>query len=168
MSRTPEPVRTAVAPTDRPSRRALAWRRVILVIVGIAYGIGLGIVLFWPVHVDGEGGLIRVDGVIDLLGRLGVPAGVRYPLVQNSLNAALFLPFGLLWAAWFRRPRAHLAISAALLAGAASLAAEIIQYRYLPDRTFDLRDVVANAAGAALGALAYAIAAQVVRQRRRR
>lgn len=129
--------------------------------LGIAYGIGLGIVLFWPVHVDGEGGLIRVDGAIELLGRLGVPAGIRYPLVQSSLNAVLFMPFGALWAAWFRRQRMHLVASATLLAAAVSLAAEIVQARYLPERTFDLRDVIANAVGAGLGALLVVLAARV-------
>ncbi|GAA2043882.1 hypothetical protein GCM10009819_33320 [Agromyces tropicus] len=131
-----------------------------LVVVGIGYGIGLGVVLFWPVHVDGEGGLIRVDGAIDLLGRLGMPASVRYPLVQSSLNAVLFLPFGALWAGWFRRQRLHLVVSATILAAMVSLAAEIIQYRYLPERTFDPRDVVANAVGAGLGALLVVLAAR--------
>lgn len=157
----PAPAVAREAPAG-PSRRALAWRRVALAVIGIAYGIGLGIVLFWPVHVDGEGGLIRVDGAIELLGRLGVPAGIRYPLVQSSLNAVLFLPFGALWAAWFRRQRLHLVVSATLLAAAVSLAAEIVQSRYLPERTFDLRDVVANAVGAGLGALVVVLAACAV------
>ncbi|MRX43462.1 VanZ family protein [Agromyces kandeliae] len=158
MSRTPYPDRRP-APAG-PGRRALAWRRVVLAIVGVAYGIGLWIVLFWPVHVDGEGGLIRVDGIIDLLGRMGMPAGIRYPLVQAGLNAVLFLPFGALWAAWFRRQRLHLVISATALASAASLAAEIVQGRYLPGRTFDLRDVVANGIGAGIGALIVVLAAR--------
>ncbi|GAA1059380.1 VanZ family protein [Agromyces bracchium] len=167
MSRTPpadHPSQTAMAPTRTatggPSPRALAWRRLVLIILGIAYGIGLWTVLFWPVHVDGEGGLIRVDGIIDFLAQMGMPAGIRYPLVQSGLNAVLFLPFGALWAGWFRRQRLHLVISATLLASAASLAAEIAQGRYLPERTFDLRDVVANGIGAGIGALIVVLAAR--------
>ncbi|MFC9919861.1 VanZ family protein [Agromyces binzhouensis] len=164
MSRTPNPDRRPAPATSStgpgPGPRALAWRRVVLAIVGLAYGIGLWTVLFWPVHVDGEGGLIRVDGIIDLLGRMGMPAGIRYPLVQSGLNAVLFLPFGALWAAWFRRQRLHLVISATALAAAASLAAEIAQGRYLPERTFDLRDVVANGVGAGIGALIVVLAAR--------
>jgi hypothetical protein len=162
MSRPPEPSRasSSVATVGGPTGRALAWRRLILLIVGIAYGIGLWTVLFWPVHVDGEGGLIRVDGIIDVLARMGMPAGIRYPLVQSGLNAILFLPFGALWAAWFRRQRLHLVLSATLLATAVSLAAEIAQGRYLPARTFDLRDVLANGIGAGIGALIVVLAAR--------
>ncbi|GAA1055498.1 hypothetical protein GCM10017608_29220 [Agromyces luteolus] len=163
MPRSPDPdaARWTAPSAPGPTPRALAWRRLVLVIVGIAYGIGLWTVLFWPVHVDGEGGLIRVDGIIDLLARMGMPAGIRYPLVQSGLNAVLFLPFGALWAAWFRRQRLHLVISATVLASAASLAAEIAQARYLPERTFDLRDVVANGVGAGIGALIVVLAARV-------
>jgi|GEM_PF-2531863 len=163
MPRSPDPERTRpTAPAiPGPTARALAWRRVVIVIVGIAYGIGLWTVLFWPVHVDGEGGLIRVDGIIDLLARMGMPASIRYPLVQSGLNAVLFLPFGALWAGWFRRQRLHLVISATVLASTASLAAEIAQGHYLPERTFDLRDVVANGVGAGIGALIVVLASRV-------
>jgi VanZ family protein len=167
MSRSPEPSRApfTAAGDVGPTRRALAWRRVILAVVGVAYGIGLWTVLFWPVHVDGEGGLIRVDGIIDVLAGMGVSAGVRYPLVQSGLNAILFLPFGALWAAWFRRQRLHLVISATLLASAASLAAELAQARFLPERTFDVRDILANGIGAGIGALIVVLAARSVTDR---
>ncbi|WP_430645320.1 VanZ family protein [Agromyces sp. GXS1127] len=161
MPRLPDSERARRAPaSDGPSGRALAWRRLVIMVVGVAYGIGLWTVLFWPVHVDGEGGLIRVDGIIELLARMGMPARIRYPLVQSGLNAVLFLPFGALWAAWFRRQRFHLVVSATLLASAVSLAAEFAQRAYLPDRTFDLRDVVANGVGAGIGALIVVLAAR--------
>ncbi|WP_353813313.1 VanZ family protein [Agromyces sp. SYSU T00266] len=165
MPRSPrhDPWRSTAPSAPGPTPRALAWRRLIIVVVGIAYGIGLWTVLLWPVHVDGEGGLIRVDGIIDFLARMGMPAAIRYPLVQSGLNAVLFLPFGALWASWFRRQRLHLVISATLLASAASLAAEIVQGRYLPERTFDLRDVVANGIGAGIGALIVVLAARSAR-----
>ncbi|MGR0321208.1 VanZ family protein [Agromyces sp. ZXT2-3] len=164
MPRTPDAERSRRAGvSDGPSGRALAWRRLVLMVLGIAYGIGLWTVLFWPVHVDGEGGLIRVDGIIDVLAGMGMPAGIRYSLVQSGLNAVLFLPFGALWAAWFRRPRFHLVISATLLASGVSLAAEFAQRAFLPDRTFDLRDVVANGVGAGIGALVVVLAVRPAR-----
>ncbi|BDZ53905.1 hypothetical protein DSM26151_07650 [Agromyces marinus] len=135
----------------------------VLALVGVVYAVALGFVLFWPVHVDGEGGLIRVDGLIEALARFGMPAHIRYPVVQSGLNAVLFLPFGALWAAWFARPRIHLVLSAGLLAAAVSLSAELAQSAYLPGRTYDLRDVLANSVGAAIGALAVVLGAQSVR-----
>ena len=55
----------ALAP-PRPPRVEIARGWVFL--VTLLYSIGLGLMLFWPVHVDGEGGLIDPGwllGVID-------------------------------------------------------------------------------------------------------
>jgi hypothetical protein len=77
--------RTFSAATARRERRALRRGR-------------SPSVLFWPVHVDGRGGLFRFDPVLDLLGRFGIPAWASYPFVEFAANAALFLPLGVLWA----------------------------------------------------------------------
>ena len=120
--------------------------------VTVLYSILLGVVLFWPVHVDGPGGLIDPGGLLGLLGSWGFPPSVRYPLVQSAGNTLMFLPLGALWIAWVRRPRWRSVLTAMVIALVVSLAAEIVQARYLPDRTFDPRDMVANTIGAGMGA----------------
>ncbi|MFE5672310.1 VanZ family protein [Agromyces sp. NPDC056523] len=126
--------------------------RVWIALVTVAYSIGLGIVLFWPVHVDGEGGLIDPTWLLGILGSWGLSAAVRYPLVESAGNALMFLPLGALWIAWVRRPRWRSVVAAMAIALAVSLAAEIVQARYLPARTFDPRDMIANTVGAGMGA----------------
>ncbi len=125
-----------------------AW----VLVVTVLYSILLGVVLFWPVHVDGEGGLFDPAALLGLLGSWGFPASLRYPLVESAGNTLMFLPLGALWIAWVRRPRWRSVVAAMVIALAVSLAAEIVQARYLPDRTFDPRDMVANTIGAGLGA----------------
>ena len=46
------------------------------------YAAAVAIVLFWPVHVDGDGGLFRFDPVLDLLGRFGIPAWASYSILE--------------------------------------------------------------------------------------
>ncbi|WP_232496936.1 VanZ family protein [Agromyces humatus] len=126
----------------------------LLAAAAVLYAFALSIVLFWPVHVDGDGGLIRFDGVLGWLGGLGVSPEAGYPLVESVANGVLFLPFGLLVA--LAAERWHPVLRVATAAGLAlgfSIAAETAQGLFLPDRTVDPRDVVANTAGAAIGAL---------------
>jgi VanZ family protein len=138
-----------LAARRRPTRTRHRWW---LVLLAAVYGALLAIVLFWPVHIDGEGGFIQPDAALAFLARLRVPVGVRYLLVESGANALLFLPLGALWAAWAAVPRYRRIATAAALGAAISLAAETVQQLVLPDRTFDLRDVLANTVGAALGA----------------
>ena len=69
-----------------------------LAAAAVLYAAAVAIVLFWPVHVDGVGGLFRFDPVLDLLGRFGIPAWASYSMLEFVSNAALFLPLGVLWA----------------------------------------------------------------------
>lgn len=139
----------ALTPAPTPRVRI---HRVWIVLVTVAYSIGLSVVLFWPVHVDGEGGFIDPDPLLGLLGFLGMPAAVRYPVVQSGGNALMFVPLGALWIAWVRRPRWRSVVLAMAIAVVVSVAAEVVQARYLPERTFDPRDMLANTIGAAIGA----------------
>ena len=144
------------------SRRAHGW----LAAAATVYLACLSVVLFWPVHVDGDGGLIRFDALLGWLGSIGVNAAVRYPLVESVANAVLFLPFGLLVALAAERWHPVLrVITAGLLALGFSVAAETAQGMFLPDRTVDPRDVVANTAGAVIGALVPIVVALVRRTR---
>jgi glycopeptide antibiotics resistance protein len=134
--------------------RSLLRRRRVLAAIATAYAVALAIVLFWPTHVDGEGGFVRFDPVLDALAALGIPAWASYPWVEFAANAALFVPLGVLWAAAARTPRLRRAASAALIGAGVSIVAELGQRLLLDERTTDPRDVVANTLGAVLGALA--------------
>ncbi len=125
-----------------------------LAAAAVLYAAALSIVLFWPVHVDGRGGLVRFDGVLGWLSSIGMSPEVRYPLVESVANGLLFLPFGVLVALAAEQWHPALRVATAgLLALGFSIAAETAQGLFLPDRTVDPRDVVANTAGAVIGAL---------------
>jgi VanZ family protein len=142
--------------------RSLLRRRRLLVAIAAAYAVALALVLFWPSHVDGEGGFVRFDPVLDALAALGIPAWASYPWVEFAANAALFVPLGVLWAAAARRPRLRRAASAAVIGAGVSISAELGQRFLLDDRTTDPRDVVANTLGAVLGALATVLVMRAV------
>ena len=146
------------------AKRRRSFRRPVLLVLAVVYGALLAVVLFWPVHVDGEGGFLRFDAALLFLARLGVPQWARYLLVESASNVVLFLPLGALWAAWAPERRVFRIVTATAIGAAVSLSAEVVQQRLLPDRTFDLRDVVANTVGAAIGAIAVVV---IVTLRRR-
>jgi glycopeptide antibiotics resistance protein len=129
----------------------------------------LAIVLSWPVHVDGRGGLFRFDPLLQLLARFGIPAWASYPFLEFTANAVLFVPLGVLWALIVDRWRAVLRIvTAALLGATISVIAELAQGFLMAERTMDARDVVANGIGAAVGAIATVLVMHGVRRSRRK
>lgn len=77
--------------------------------------------------------------------------------IEFGANILLFLPLGLLLTLLFRRPWVGFAVALGL-----SFGAELVQI-LLPSRMASLRDIVANALGAAVGAL---IAWLIIRRRR--
>jgi glycopeptide antibiotics resistance protein len=125
-----------------------------LIVVAAIYASALVVVLLWPAHVDGEGGFIRFEPILDVLSALGIPAWASYPWLEFAANVALFVPLGILWVAAARDARFRRIAAATVLAAAISIGAEALQHLVVPDRTTDARDVVANVSGAALGALA--------------
>jgi glycopeptide antibiotics resistance protein len=145
------------------ARRSMPWP---LIAVAMAYAVALAAVLFWPTHVDGDGGFVRFDPILDLIAALGIPAWASYPWVEFAANAALFAPLGILWVAAAQAPRFRRIASAALIGAVVSIGAEVVQHAFIGDRTTDPRDVVANAIGSALGALVAVLVARSVRRRR--
>ena len=137
-----------------PATASQARRNPWLIVAAAAYASALVVVLLWPTHVDGEGGFIRFEPILDVLSALGIPAWASYPWVEFAANMALFLPLGILWVVAARAPRFRRIATATVLAAAISIGAEALQHLIVPDRTTDARDVVANVSGAALGALA--------------
>ena len=113
----------------------------------VVYALAMGWILLSPVPSAGSTG---VELVTDVFRRLGVPtdAGTAR-LVEIGLNVVLFVPLPLL--AHHRRPAWR--VSGWTLAGALlAVGVETVQLLMLPARSGDPVDVVANAAGCAVGA----------------
>lgn len=79
--------------------------------------------------------------------RAGLPEWISFGFVEGAANVAMFLPLGFFAALALPRRR-WLVIPAA---AALSALFELLQAGLLPDRLGDLRDVLANTAGAAIG-----------------
>jgi VanZ family protein len=132
----------------------------------VLYFAALAVVLLWPVHVDGRGGLFRFEPMLHMLAWFGIPAWAGYPFVEFAANSALFLPLGVLLALVLdRRPSALRIVTAGVLGAATSVAAELAQGLLMVNRTMDPRDVLANGVGAAIGAIATVLVAHAVRRR---
>jgi hypothetical protein len=134
-------------------------RRIVWVLLA-AYLIGLALIAYWPTPVDRgvDGDLF---GLIHWLDRHGVTV-VTYDRVESAANVALFVPFGLLLAGLFRRGRRWIAF---LVCVAGSVAIETGQALFLPARYASVADVLANAAGAAIGVLAVVAVSRIRRAR---
>ncbi|WAP51144.1 VanZ family protein [Arthrobacter sp. ATA002] len=143
--RTPQ---TPQPPPTHPSRR-VRQRRTLALLFFLYIG-AVALIVFWPSPVDqNSAGTLRA-----ILGRLhgaGVPGWINYDFVENIANVVMFLPFGVLAAAWLDRERAWLAAVAGI---AASCAIETAQAVLLPNRVATIYDVTANSLGAALGCVA--------------
>lgn len=95
---------------------------------------------------------------LDLLSGWPPTAWVTFDLVEFSANVVMFAPLGLLVVAWGGRPWHGILIAVVLSSGI-----ELAQGAFLPTRVADVRDVIANTGGAALGVVA---ALAIVRARR--
>jgi len=130
------------------AQRHAALRRAAWWLTG-GYLLTLVLIALWPSPVDRP-----AQGAINaLLARLhahGVPDWVSYALVESAANVVLFLPVGLLGVVLLGSARWWLAVVAGF---AASCVIELSQLVFLPARVATLADVVANTAGAFLGAL---------------
>lgn len=104
-----------------------------------------------------------VTGVEGWLGRLGAPAALLAPgRVEFVLNAAMVVPVALLAGLAFpRRPWASWVVYGFV----ASCAVELVQGLYLPPRSAQFEDVVANTLGAVTGALGVLVTRRVAGRR---
>jgi glycopeptide antibiotics resistance protein len=113
------------------------------------YGLALLLIGLWPTHVDKNVDVIGSPPVQWMIRHLDLTPTNAYSAVELGANVALFVPLGLLAMAWSSRCRwAH----AVLLGFAVSGAVEILQDVARPGRTASWADVMANTAGAGLGA----------------
>ena len=132
---------------DKRRRRLLAG--LFFLYIGV-----LALIAFWPSPVD-AGAAATLREMLDTLHLRGVPGWVDYTFVESAANVILFIPFGILAAAYLSERFAWLA---AVVGMAASCAIEAGQHIFLPARYATIHDVIANSLGAVLGTLAvYAV-----------
>lgn len=122
-------------------------RRRFLAALLAGYLVVLSLIAFWPSPVD-EGASGFIDRALRVLHRLGVPGWFDYSLIESGANVLLFIPFGILVAAFLPLQRAWLALPIGILASACI---EMGQELFRPERVATPRDMLANALGAAIG-----------------
>lgn len=123
-------------------------RHPILSLVTMAYLAGVGWTTLGPQPLDGRSGswLWRA---LNFFGRHDTTSWITYDRVEFSANVAMFFPVGLFFLLLLGRRLWWLAI---LLGFGLTLGIEATQL-FLPTRVSDIRDIVANTSGAALGVL---------------
>jgi glycopeptide antibiotics resistance protein len=117
--------------------------------LGLAHlGVVLGVVLR-PKELDAG---VRPDirHLLEHLVALGWPGFLTYAWLESAMNVVLFVPLGFTASLLFPRRWWWLAVP---LGGAVAAAAEWWQAVFLPARQSSPADVVADTAGAAIGAL---------------
>lgn len=119
---------------------------------------------YWPVPVD-RGMRSLLTSVLDRLMAAGAPSWVDYAHVEFGANIVMFVPLGVLIALLLPRWEWWLA---PIIGLALSLAIEFGQALLLPERFATPLDVLANTAGATIGALIVTAVRLVVRRRSRR
>lgn len=123
------------------TKRRRAW----LAAASCVYAVGVWWMTLRPSIYDAEVGGI-LGRLLHLLRGSPLTAWITFDVVESAANVAMFVPLGLLVVAW--RGRWWLGI---LIGFAASSAIELAQLFFLPTRVADVRDVVANTVGAAIG-----------------
>lgn len=110
-----------------------------------------------------------VDGtaarILTVLHGLGVPLAFGFAELEFTANIGMFVPLGMLLALSLPRRRVWWGLA---LLPAFSAAIEIAQGLFLPDRVADVRDVVSNGLGGAIGLLIAVGVRAAVRRRVRR
>jgi VanZ family protein len=109
----------------------------------VVYCLVVAVIAFWPGNVD--------EGIKDALTRMLNEADqpwLTYRLVERAANVLLFVPLGLLLALSIPANRWWLAILICLVV---SLAIELVQGAFLPERVISNSDVLQNTAGAIVG-----------------
>ena len=114
--------------------------------------VAVGALVLSPTHPDPTALWTHAEPALDALTRVGVPASViRLGVFGFACNIVMFVPLGFFGALLLPRPRWWAAALACLVL---TCAIETTQGLLLPGRTFDVKDIIGNAAGGLLGAAA--------------
>lgn len=127
---------------NRPAARIALW-------FVAAYCVCLGFVGFWPTLID-RPAAGTIAGFLQFLHANGVPHWVNYRLIEFSANILLFAPLGVLLAAVLKPKRWWIAVT---IGFAVSVGLEAGQFVLLSERYPSGWDLLANTAGAFIGAL---------------
>lgn len=111
----------------------------------VVYLVGLARVTLWP-RLGDDDGFDLVRTVLGWINAAGI--ALTYSATEFLANIALFVPFGILVS--LLRPRWKAWTVVALGLGT-SCAIELAQLLFLPHRVSDVRDLVANTLGTAVG-----------------
>lgn len=126
----------------------LRQSRPVLALAG-PYALALLLIGLWPTHVDKNVDVVGFAPVRWMANGLGLDPNQAYDVVQVGANVALFVPLGVFaMLLWPRLRWGHAVLLGFLLTSAIELAQQLTR----PERTASLGDVVANTAGAAVGA----------------
>lgn len=119
--------------------------RQVTIALFVVYLVGLARVTLWPEFGTGDAfDLVRT--VLAWLGSHGI--ALTYSATEYTANIVLFVPFGVL-VGLLTRLRPWTVVGLGL---ATSTAIELTQLLFLPDRVADVRDLIANTLGTAVGA----------------
>jgi len=141
-----------------PGQRNAAVTRT-AILLGIAYGVALALIAFWPTPVD-QGGRASLLSILDWLHNHGVPEWLGYRWVEFAANIVLFMPVGLLGVVLIGARRWWLTFLSGFLL---SCLIETGQLLFLPSRFPSRADILANTTGAVFGALLALLALAVLR-----
>ncbi|MRJ99912.1 hypothetical protein GEV27_00100 [Aeromicrobium sp. S22] len=131
---------------------------------GVVYVVALLLIALWPTHVDQNLDLASRPPTTWLVSLFDLTPDQGYRIGEFGANILLFVPLGALLIALF--PRLGW-LWGTVLAGLFSVAIELAQTVARPGRTGSTDDVVANTAGAALGALVVSLWLRHERRRHR-
>ena len=120
-------------------------RRALLVAASALYAFVVWWMTLRPTIYDARVGSL-LHTVLRALHSWSPTAWISFDVVEFTANVAMFVPLGILVLAWGGRWWYGILIGTVL-----SAAIETIQLLFLPTRVADVRDVVANTVGAAIG-----------------
>ena len=134
--------------------------RLLLRIVFAAYLVALGFLVWSPQPLDGGDGIL--GAIARWVASAGLPYRATFDVLEVAGNVALFVPFGALSLTAYRWMRVWSAMLAGLVTSGLIEGVQL----FLPTRYSTVSDLIANTAGACLGALLVA-GARRIRDRRR-
>ena len=135
---------------ERTTRRRI--RRAFEAAAALIFVSGILTVLLWPTPVD-RPLYVKLLRAVNRLQDQGL-SGISYEFLEASANVALFVPLGFVAARILHPRRWWLAL---LLCTALSVAGELAQDLFLPNRIGNAQDVLLNSAGALIGILLAAL-----------
>ncbi len=133
-------------------------RTLLLAVATAAYLVVLARLTLVPDDAAGTGGILRAWA--ETFAAAPLTRWITFDLLEFTANVALFVPAGVLGALWLGR-RWWLAIPIGI---AISAGIETTQHVAIAGRVADVRDLVSNTVGTALGALAIAAMRRIRRR----